>query len=165
MDRLQRVGAGAPARLDLAEGQRGPVEGDDVELAPARPVVALDDLKAAALQVCRCQLLADVAEAPARVAAHTQRTLWAGSSGVGAPPAPRHRIVTARNTSFACARVRWLRCSPVCRRSRSTVSILGRSGSRPTFAAACLRSRSSGSAMLRFASRATGFARRSSTPA
>src|SRR5579875_2788979 len=33
-----------PARLDLAEGQGVPVEGDDVQFAPARPVVALEDL-------------------------------------------------------------------------------------------------------------------------
>ena len=63
-DRLQRTaraGRRAP-RLDLAEGERAPVEGDDVELAPPRPEVALDDRESAPAEVLRGELLAGCAE-------------------------------------------------------------------------------------------------------
>ena len=58
------------SRLDLAEHERPAVERDEVELAPARAVVARDDLEAAALEVLGGELLAERAEAVARVVGH-----------------------------------------------------------------------------------------------
>lgn len=68
---LQGHGArtGEP-RLDLAEHQRPAVERDEVELAPARTVVALDDVEAAPGQMLGRELLAELTEAVAKVAAH-----------------------------------------------------------------------------------------------
>src|SRR5215475_3000202 len=56
--------------LDLAEGQNPPVERDDVELAPARAVVALDDLKAAPDEVLSGELLAQLTELSPGVFGH-----------------------------------------------------------------------------------------------
>src|SRR6185437_8253468 len=87
MHRLQRIAPrrAQPARLDLAEGQRPPVVGDDVELAPARAVVALDDLKAAADQVLGGELFAAPAELGTGVDSHvdhaTDDLLTGGSRG------------------------------------------------------------------------------------
>ena len=63
LGRVQRVErpaavAAALASLHLAERQCAPVERDDVELSPARAVVALDDLKAAPEEVLGGELLA-----------------------------------------------------------------------------------------------------------
>ena len=55
LPRLARAGA---ARLDLDEDERLAVEGDEVELAEARPVVAGEDLEAEAFEVLGGELLA-----------------------------------------------------------------------------------------------------------
>lgn len=47
-----------PSALDLTEDQGPAIEADDVELAPARPVVALDDVEAASEQVLGGHLFA-----------------------------------------------------------------------------------------------------------
>jgi hypothetical protein len=60
VERIERpatIAVHAPG-LDLAEGQYAPVERDDVELSPARPEIALDDLKAAPDEVLGGKLLA-----------------------------------------------------------------------------------------------------------
>lgn len=62
MHRLKRPhpgGAGSTC-LDLAEHEFPPVEGDDVELPPASPVVALEDAKASPDQVLRGQGFANL---------------------------------------------------------------------------------------------------------
>ena len=64
---------GAPGRgvefscLDLGEHERRAVERDDVELAPAGSVVALDDLESAPGQVVGRELFPQLAEAMAGV--------------------------------------------------------------------------------------------------
>ena len=53
------TGATQTPRFDLTEGQRVSVEGDDVELAPARAVVALEDRESSSGEVIRGELLAE----------------------------------------------------------------------------------------------------------
>ena len=72
MHRFERVTPGAvghPA-FDLAEHDLTTVAGDDVELAPARAVVAIEDLEAPAGQVVGRELFAGVAESAASVIGH-----------------------------------------------------------------------------------------------
>ena len=61
------VRAGGRRALTSQNARTRAVEGDDVELAPAGPEVALDDREAAALEVLGGELLA---EAPDRGAGH-----------------------------------------------------------------------------------------------
>jgi len=56
--------------LTSQKGQRPAVEGDDVQLSPASPVVAFDDPKAPPRQVLGRQLLTHGAEAMSNVVAH-----------------------------------------------------------------------------------------------
>jgi hypothetical protein len=51
------------ARLDLAEDERLPVVGHQVQLSPTGPVIALKDLVAATHQVLGCELLTGCPEA------------------------------------------------------------------------------------------------------
>ena len=72
-DRVERPCPRRPPtapRLDLAEHQHAAVEGDDVELAPAGAVVALDDLEAAAGRDARRR-----AARPSSVRARWRRSL------------------------------------------------------------------------------------------
>ena len=63
-DRVERArpAATAYACLDLAEHEAAAARGDDVELAVARPVVALDDAVAGPLQVLGRETLAEGSE-------------------------------------------------------------------------------------------------------
>jgi hypothetical protein len=77
------------SRFDLTEGDRVPVKGDDVKLAPARPVVALEDRESAPSQVVYRQLLAGRAEVLARVGRHARRRYARASQAwVTAVPIP-----------------------------------------------------------------------------
>src|SRR4051812_6371920 len=60
---------GAP-RLDLAEDERVPVVGHEVDLAEARAVVARENREASAGEVLGREVLAAVAEAMAQVGGH-----------------------------------------------------------------------------------------------
>ena len=71
LDRVQRVeraaaAGGDAARLDFAKCEHSAVERDDVQLAPAGSVVALDDRETSADQMLGGELLADLAEAMTR---------------------------------------------------------------------------------------------------
>src|ERR1700729_589669 len=75
LDRVQRLEraagvGGQTARLHFAECECPAVERDDVQLAPAGPVVALDDRETSANQMLGGELLADLAEAMTEVGAH-----------------------------------------------------------------------------------------------
>ena len=73
-DRVERaLAAGVQAaRLDLAEHEDRPVESDDVELAPAGPVVTLDDLESAPGQMVGRELFPELPEPMTGVVAHTR---------------------------------------------------------------------------------------------
>ena len=173
--RLERVALARaqPPRLHLAERQRLAVEGDDVQLAPAGPVVALDDLKAALDQVLGREVLAGPAELtgggrcsrPGRYAESCD--VWVSNCANSAQRsgARLRRIGTPRDPRVTRLRVASGACSLAPQHSRSTASIRARCGSRSTSAPACPRSRSSASATPPCGSHATGSAPRSSTPA
>jgi hypothetical protein len=56
-----------PSRLDLDEGDRGSVERDDVDLALAGAVVAVEDREAQGFQVGDSKVLAEAPEGAARI--------------------------------------------------------------------------------------------------
>ena len=64
---VERSGRTQAPGLDLAEDDPPLVGGDQVELAPARTVVAREDREPAALQVLGGELLADATEAVTEV--------------------------------------------------------------------------------------------------
>jgi len=71
MERVERLRPPDPSGLHLAKRQNAPpVERDDVKLAPARAVVALDDLVPQADEVLRGELFAEPAEVLTSVVAH-----------------------------------------------------------------------------------------------
>jgi len=75
MHRFERVPAGAvgdPA-FDLTEHDLMTVAGDDVELSPARAVVAIQDLEAPADQMVCCELFTGVTEPAASFIGHTAK--------------------------------------------------------------------------------------------
>ena len=163
-----------PAGLDLAERQRAAVECDDVELAPAGAVVALDDLKAAPDQVLGGELLAELSEAAAGVVGHRadatprSRDTWvtrvlqlcAGDRRAGCAELAHRVTHVSRDDRVASRHARPHRHVRD-RRGRSAPGV----GRGRTSAPGCPRSRSSGSPTPRCASRATGSTRRSSTRA
>src|SRR5207302_8911759 len=69
LEGLAAVG-GHASGLDLTERQGPAVERNDVELTPASPVVALDDLKSEPDEVLCGELLAELTEASAGVCGH-----------------------------------------------------------------------------------------------
>ena len=70
VERTARAG-GQTAGLDLTERERVPVEGDDVQLAPPGPVIALDDLKSSADEMLGGELFARLPKAGFEVVART----------------------------------------------------------------------------------------------
>ncbi len=103
------------ACLDLAERERRAVARDDVELAPAGAVIALDDLKPAPGEVLNGELLAELTEPLTAIWSHAGRRYaetcdtWVTrrANSVTGGARRRHRIATRRDPRVTRSSLAW----------------------------------------------------------